>query len=111
MVRSSDGVVMQLSKTSGPNCPGCGCNATTLVGAGERFGRPWARYECNFCHRSFSNGAQPPATSEVVNGVVYRPVKCPKCKSKKTRVHTTRPPIRYHQCNNCGQQFKSVEEN
>lgn len=91
-----------------PECPACGCNATRIVAGGEQFGRAWARFECDFCRRAFTIGRSP-ATDEVVNGVVYHPVRCPKCKSKDCPVHTSRGVKRYHRCRNCGQQFKSVE--
>lgn len=100
---------LQLTKSNGPDCPGCGCNATTLIGAGERFGRPWARYKCQFCQKQFTNGANP-ATPEIVNGVTYETTrcKCPKCEAVNPPVTSTRGRIRYHKCENCGQLFKSV---
>lgn len=42
-------------------------------------------------------------------GVVYIPIRCPKCNSKDTRCYASRPPIRYHVCNVCKCNFKSVE--
>ena len=43
-------------------------------------------------------------------GVSYIPLRCPKCNSKKVRCYSSHPPIRYHVCKNCGQNFKSIEE-
>jgi DNA-directed RNA polymerase subunit RPC12/RpoP len=43
--------------------------------------------------------------------VIYRPIRCPRCGSKNTRVTSTRGRIgvRYHKCRACGKPFKSVE--
>ncbi len=41
--------------------------------------------------------------------VIYYPIRCPKCRSKNTRVTSTVKPVRYHKCDNCGYSFKSVE--
>lgn len=43
-------------------------------------------------------------------GVIYHPIRCPKCKSKKIKTHTSRPPTRYHKCQDCGFNFKSTEK-
>lgn len=105
----------ELEKVQSVDCPHCGCNATKLIGAGENAGRPWARFECDFCNAQFALGRFP-AENQVVNGVVYQPVRCPKCKCKDCPVTSSPTPIRdrilrkrYHKCKNCGQQFKSVE--
>lgn len=97
-----------LLKVIGHECPKCGCNATTLIGAGERYGRPWARYQCDHCSHRFTVGANP-ARDKTINGVIYRPVRCPACKSKDVPVVRTHRRIRYHKCRSCGQNFKSVE--
>lgn len=44
-------------------------------------------------------------------GVIYIPLKCPKCGSKKIKCYGTHAPIRYHYCKACGHNFKSIEEN
>ena len=43
-------------------------------------------------------------------GVRFIPLKCPKCKSKDVRCYSSHPPIRYHVCNKCRHNFKSLEE-
>ena len=43
-------------------------------------------------------------------GVPYFVLKCPKCRSDKIRCYCSTPPIRYHKCNDCGYNFKSVEQ-
>ena len=43
-------------------------------------------------------------------GVPYFVLKCPKCDSSRCRCYSSNPPIRYHKCNDCGYNFKSVEQ-
>jgi hypothetical protein len=42
-------------------------------------------------------------------GVVYHVLRCPKCRSRNIKTHTTELPIRYHKCRACGYNFKSRE--
>ena len=42
-------------------------------------------------------------------GVIYRPIRCPKCSSKNVKCYSSAPPIRYHKCRSCGWKFKSWE--
>ncbi len=42
-------------------------------------------------------------------GVRYTPLKCPKCKSKDVKCYSSHPPVRYHVCNKCRHNFKSLE--
>jgi ribosomal protein S27E len=44
-------------------------------------------------------------------GVRFIPIRCPKCRSKDNKCYSSHPPIRYHICNKCGHNFKSVEAN
>lgn len=41
--------------------------------------------------------------------VIYKPIICPRCKSKKQKCYKTDLPVRYHKCGTCGHNFKSVE--
>ena len=43
-------------------------------------------------------------------GVIFVPLRCPRCGSKKVKCHTSKPPIRYHICRECMYRFKSIEE-
>ena len=52
---------------------------------------------------------QPEKTINRQAPIIWQPVKCPECGSEKVPVHTTRKPIRYHKCDDCGCRFKSVE--
>lgn len=50
-----------------------------------------------------------PKDDSLEYGVRFVPVKCPQCKSRKVTCYATRIPIRYHRCQECGRNFKSVE--
>ena len=41
--------------------------------------------------------------------VIFVPIKCPKCGSIKTRCIRSTRPVRYHKCQECGKNFKSIE--
>jgi len=43
-------------------------------------------------------------------GVVYTPLRCPKCQSKNVKTYMSRPPTRYHKCLDCSWNFKSTEK-
>ncbi len=43
-------------------------------------------------------------------GIIYHPIKCPRCKSKNIKTYASRPPIRYHKCKKCKFLFRSIEE-
>lgn len=102
---------MGLTKSAGPDCPKCGCNATAIVEAGQS-PAPWAKFACDFCNHRFSVGRQPPP-GPVVNGVVYKTTRCecpnPGCRAKNPPVKSTIGIYRWHKCDKCGQTFKSVE--
>lgn len=102
--------MMDLHKVHSVDCPTCGCNSTALIGAGGTIPRVWARFQCGFCGKLFTVGSDP-TEERVTNGVVYQTTncRCPKCKAKNPPVRSTQGRIRYHQCQNCGQNFKSVE--
>jgi len=42
--------------------------------------------------------------------VYWRVIKCPTCNSKSCFVYSSKSPIRYHKCRDCGNTFKSIEE-
>lgn len=99
-----------LQRVAGPECPQCGCNGAILIEAGQS-PRPWAKFGCDWCKHVFTIG-RPPVTGEIVNGVVYKTVRCecpnPKCRAKNPPVVRTSGIYRWHKCK-CGQTFKSVE--
>ena len=47
-------------------------------------------------------------------GVIFRPLRCRRCRSKKVHCYRTIKQntftVRYHTCQNCGKNFKSIEE-
>lgn len=48
-------------------------------------------------------------SAENTGPVIWHTIKCPNCGSEKVKVHTTRKPIRYLECLDCGHHFKAVE--
>ena len=100
---------MRLERVQSPECPTCGCNATELVGAGQLFGRPWARFQCAACDAQFTVGRQPQGVGVV--GVPYNTVRCrcPGCNHVNPGVASSRGVHRYHKCEACGLRFQSQE--
>ena len=47
--------------------------------------------------------------SVIYPAVIYHVIKCPKCGSDNTKILTTKRPIRYHACSECGHGFRSIE--
>lgn len=41
--------------------------------------------------------------------VRFLPFRCPRCGAFKPRTYTVRARLRYHQCQACGQRYKSLE--
>lgn len=103
-----------LQKVEGPECPGCGCQQSELVGTSTRkllqgqqvISRETVeRRQCAFCDRRFYvTTAERPA-----NVVFVAAVRCPHCQSTDTKVTSTRGNERFHRCHTCQQPFKSIE--
>jgi ribosomal protein S27E len=105
-------------------CKECGCLDVEVEHEptpGEWF--PSGRARCNACGSHFVFRAPEPGkepaeefgdAARYLNGrggaVIYRPVRCPKCRSTDVLVQHTEAPVRYHRCRNCGETFKSVEQ-
>lgn len=53
---------------------------------------------------------QPPPVLTTDKVVRYHIVHCPECNSDQCRVYSTKRPLRYHICHECGALFKSVEQ-
>jgi transcriptional regulator NrdR family protein len=104
-----------LQRIVGPECPRCGSEDSEVTGkvrvirtdriTKEKTTREQERRQCNFCNQLFQNEV---TLQPIPPPVVYHVVRCPICKSDRTRVTSTRPRIRYHHCDHCGQNFKSV---
>lgn len=111
------------------DCRRCGCNDVSVVEERRRFGQPSQRLHCNHCQLtwwehppSWEKPDDGPTAAEIAEAdqyaVEFVVIRCPRldratgrrCGSTDTRVTSTRPPIRYHRCNSCGQPFKSVEK-
>ncbi len=52
--------------------------------------------------------------AEELNGeidcVEYVVIRCPRCASENTKIYKHNRPIRYHKCQDCGHNFKSIEK-
>ena len=108
---------------NGYPCPNCGCRDSRPVGQSTRWGFTGQRRQCRYCLMQFTPGTsepmEVPAAEESAagngGGVIFRPVRCPECKSKETKVTSTPRPTagspqrRFHKCEACGAAFKSVE--
>lgn len=109
-------------RKEGPDCPRCGCVDTELLQRIDRrveladstmWGEVLERLRCNHCGHAYYYNREPEPGEEVepVAGlVIYTPIRCPDCNSKEVRTTSTRRPVRYHKCGNCGRSFQSVEE-
>lgn len=104
-------------------CRDCGCNDMRAMGGrrvcrrcGSVAGRMLAKPAPEARPSADTGGVELAADDKDVcgdthsHGVIYRPVRCPACESKKTRVTKTMVPLRYHKCNECGHNFKSMEQ-
>lgn len=100
-------VQKQVEKTSVMrDCPGCGCNDTSLIRRTKWWGDTLERRQCNHCGRRFTC---PVDDEEAVSAVVYVRVQCPECHGDDCPVTSTQRPVRHHRCRDCGTRFKSVE--
>lgn len=104
---------MLFTRVTGPGCPKCGYEGSTLLTSTERrryegnqvvSQETVERRECEECGCRYAVASDTP---EAV--VVVQAVRCPSCDSTKTTVTSTRAPIRYHRCHGCGRNFKSLE--
>lgn len=105
-------MVSRFKKSTGRECPCCGCRDTEEQRQSAGWGRPQSRFVCNHCHHEFSDGwASVEETVENSGFVVYRPhVRCPQCDSRSCPTTSTRWPIRLHSCRGCGNHFQSFDE-
>jgi ribosomal protein S27E len=74
----------------------------------------WIERKSDWLHYGRSDGVREKSPGRPQNdnadyGVRFIPIKCPRCKSKDVKCYSSHPPIRYHLCNKCGHNFKSVE--
>jgi transcriptional regulator NrdR family protein len=124
-----------LERATGPECPRCGCQDTETVRGRSRWGGPnLERLRCKHClyeWREKKWAKAEPDNGEVEapsNGdgeheerepgaVIYHVLRCPACDSRKTKITSspkqadpTVPRIRYHECKDCQNTFKSVEK-
>ena len=102
-----------------PQCPQCGCQAIhpdparkptwwhqqkTDDDEEDLPSKKITPHICDHCGERFTV-----TTEETIPAAVeYHRTRCPACRVAVT-VETTRAPIRYHKCRNCGWRFKSIE--
>lgn len=104
-----------LSRVTGPACPGCGFEGSTLLttterkryDGGELISRETIeRRECDECGKRYHVTAEPVPDEAVAVTAIH----CPGCDSTTTRVTSSPLPVRYHQCEECGRNFKSFQQ-
>ena len=62
---------------------------------------------CPDCLRML--GLVPETVIGRIAGVLWVPIRCGKCGSKRKSTYTVRPPTRWHTCRDCGNVYKSSE--
>ena len=73
----------------------------------------WLEKKSNWLKNDADNRKRQPEDNSTDGGgygVVFIPLRCPKCNSKNVKCYGSHPPIRYHYCRECGYNFKSVEK-
>jgi len=103
-----------MDKTTGPECPRCGCEDSDRTGSASSWAGPRSRFTCNHCGHRFTaadpeDAVVPEPAEDAIRPVIFHVIRCPYCQSMKTQVTSTRRPIRWHRCGACGKPFKSVE--
>ena len=110
---------MTLPVIEGPLCPACHCQDSAVIRR-DRYREAFRELRCcRFCGRQWwtSSKARPDPDADTdgtgpagERPVIYHVVICPACGSKRTRVTSTRRPIRHHKCQACSHTFKSMEK-
>lgn len=94
--------------TEAKECSKCGCKDRVKRDGQQRCrhcGKLWVRHIA-----PASDMRETEQEHEPIEGVTYYHVlRCPSCGSKKTKITSTRKPIRHHKCKDCGHNFKSTE--
>ena len=102
-----------LHKAAGPECPGCGCQDSRVVGRVLSGGVLCASRVCTHCGNQWSSSASGqdhrPGLFDRAKSVIFPRLRCPWCRSKKVKTTSTQKPVRYHKCSDCGYPFKSVD--
>ena len=107
-----------LTRSVGPECPECGCEACVPRGDPHAWGRQTLqRYRCGHCGQEFS--AAPPEDQDGVEAeepVVHSVSQAEHCgqpmevrKSKKARIAGTWFRVKYWRCRVCGKPFKTAD--
>lgn len=106
-------------EVASPDCPHCGCNATELVAANMRHGRPWCVFRCDHCTREFSLGQVPVRSNGTPYKIPHPQLACPRCGRKKrsdenwqrsSPASRSGVKMRYLTCPQCSFPFATYEE-
>jgi transposase-like protein len=68
----------------------------------------WLDRKPNWLNKNNGSSSRDDINSQY--GVVFIPLRCPKCRSKKVKCYGSHVPVRYHVCKACGYNFKSIEQ-
>lgn len=85
-------------------CPNCGCADCRVIERRLRSGRTSKRLMCAHCGATFRD-----SRDGTMPTIYHRPIRCPKCGSKRCPTRATRDDKRYHECRKCGFYFCSLE--
>lgn len=116
---------INLNPCDGAECPECGCTDTEIKSLRGRWGATFRQWLCLHCGKKFA-APEPDKSKPSVEPkhhvvdpdrpamVIYPLIRCPVdqggCGSTNTKVTSTRRPKRHHKCKDCGNTFKSMEE-
>lgn len=94
-------------------CSQCGCNQYEVL---RRTKRWWGEGDaeerrCDHCAHVWEANVDALPPADEAYGAVFIARLCPHCKSGNHRVTRTMPGgvVRYHQCGECGKNFRSTE--
>lgn len=110
VVAHAQGGLMELCKD--PECPFCGCCQSEEFVV-RSWGAAIVRRRCDNCFAEFAPTPPQRPQKPVTTLVEFVAIRCPACESKNVRVRRSMPErqgrLRYHQCSDCQQNFRSFE--
>ena len=91
------------------DCPRCGCNRYKRIDTKRVFGAVCDVLECDHCGKIYrvKVEAQDPEEEDV--GIIETAVRCPRCNSENVPTYSTKGPVKYRKCKQCGHTFKSIK--
>lgn len=94
----------------GTECPKCGCEEAELVRRSSWWGKPTERVACGHCGTEYTRTEAETTEPEGSPCIVFPVIRCPRCRSKNTRITSTRDALRWHSCDECQRPFRSLEQ-